>query len=120
MQSLNEIDLFHKWQISTEEFTCVQPSFHIGLVVAGGDSGKLYIWNVKSDHDPKILDVKHGLSGLQFLPQQSNLDTAYTKLLFTADHSGKIRLWDLEEFLCLAQVSGHRDAIRSLDSSYTR
>ena len=117
----NELEVVTKWSVDNEEFTCVQLSSRLDLVATGGDSGKLYLWKMSTaGMDKRILKHRGGVSGVQFLPWQSVCHFAQASLLLTADHYGKLRLWNLENDTCLAQVLGHRDAIRSLDCSYTR
>lgn len=93
------------------------------LLLIGGDSGKVHLLNITT-HDnanvKRILVHRGGVSGVQFLPWQSVCNFSQTALLLTADHHGKLRLWDLETDTCLARILGHRDAIRSLDCSFIR
>ena len=92
-------------------------------MVLGGDSGKVHLVHPNTQetgNDQRILVHRGGVSGVQFLPWQSVCNFSQTALLLTADHHGKLRLWDLGTDTCLARVLGHKDAIRSLDCSFTR
>ena len=113
------LDIESKWCIEHEEFTCVQLCSRLGLIASGGDTGQVHILNFNSsDEEKRVLKHRHGISGLQFVPRSSSC--IEVELLLTAGHDSKLRLWNIENDTCLAIISGHRDAIRTLDSSYTR
>ena len=112
------VDIVSKWHIEKEEFTCVQLCSRLGLIASGGDTGQVHVLNFNIKSDKRILKHRHGISGLQFVPRSSS--SIDLELLLTAGHDSKLRLWNIENDTCLAMISGHRDAIRTLDSSFTR